>query len=111
MVGTEMLASRSFSSVTSTPITIAADDVRVLNGKVTETADTEDRDLLARDDVRDLDRLIGRDPSAGKRGRVERGDAVGNGDDEVRVGDGVFGEAPSTHNRCSAAPGTESRVR
>ena len=64
----------------------------VLDGQVAEASDAEDPDQLGRLDVGDLERLVGRHSCATQRCGVDRADAVRDGDNVGRAGDGVLGE-------------------
>src|SRR6478735_860223 len=67
-----------------------AGDLGVLHGQVTQAADAEHRDELARGGPRHLDRLVGGHAGTGQRSGVQRVDAVRHVGDVVGVGDGVF---------------------
>src|SRR5262249_38069154 len=68
-------------------------DVRVLDGKVSQTADAEDRDEIRGVRAAELDRLVRRDSRTRQRRRVERVNSVGDLDHIPRVSGGVFTES------------------
>ena len=77
----------------STAIDLSAGDRRVLDGKMSEPADTEDRDAVGGTRARDLDGLVGGHSGAGERRGVGRIDSVGDAHDVAGVADRVLGEA------------------
>jgi hypothetical protein len=72
---------------------VAAGDLRVLNRKMPQPADAEDRGQVARASSGDFDGFVGRDTGARERRSVDRRDSFRHLDDVVLMGLDELGEA------------------